>query len=332
MSQPHLFEKIQSKMLSPRELPARLEFGDLLLIFYFLVLVRPWFWGTGNAVAWCLTISIALACEYLYLSAKTEASAHPSYSFWLIVALPLLFAYAIRAPFPDSSFDVWSLRLLHGERGLRGFIYHPGEFFPSSAPFNPAPDMLTGIFRHLLGYRLGTILNFLVLVWAGTVLDKMLRPHIRHSALRAASILVVICTEHVLFEINNYMVDLLALPLMLEATRLVIDADDESKMRRAVILRIAFLISASVTLKLSNAALAAPLVLVCAWRVVSWRPKLPALASMAFQSLVIFALPLLPFMIWIYRLTGSPVFTMASSNLPSFQLATAGTVVGADLV
>jgi hypothetical protein len=94
---------------------------------------------------------------------------------------------------------------------------------------------------------------------------------------------------------------------MLEATWLVIGSS-ESKLRRGLILRTAFLISASVTLKLSNAALAAPLVLVCAWHLLSARPQIPALARIIFESLVVFALPLLPFMIWVSRLTGSPVF------------------------
>ncbi|PYS37085.1 MAG: hypothetical protein DMF71_19230 [Acidobacteria bacterium] len=190
---------------------ARVEFGDLLLIFYFVVLIRQWFWGLENRAAWCVTIPLAVAFWVVYVSTKA-ASDRPSASFWLIVALPLLFVYLLRAPFPDASFDVWSLRLFHGERGLRGFIYHPGEFFPTSAPFNPTPDMLTGIFRYLLGYRLGTIVNFLALLWTGTILEKFLRPYIFRSWMRAISVVLVLFTEHILFEINNYMPDLLALP------------------------------------------------------------------------------------------------------------------------
>jgi hypothetical protein len=330
-----------------------LGFGDALLVFYFVVLVRPWFWAMENAAAWSLTVPLAVGFWYFYVSTKERTAERTAASFWLIVGLPLLFVYALRAPFPDASFDVWSLRLFHGERALRGFIYRPGEFFPTSAPFNPTPDMLTGIFRHLLGYRLGTIVNLFALVWAGTVLDKLLRPFVGGPRLRALCVLLALFTEHVLFEINNYMPDLLALPLMLEATRLVLnmgdrkraadvgdvsDADesgsrdelnggvrardaaawkgadeprgaDELKRRRRVVVRVAFLVGASVALKLSNGAVCAPLLAVCAWRALRVRPfKLKALAADTLLSAAVFVAPLIPFSVWVYRLTGSPFF------------------------
>ena len=320
---------------SVRAFAARFEFGDALLVFYFVVLVRQWFWGLENAAAWFLTVPLAVAFWYFYVATKEPMAERPAASFWLIVALPLLFVYALRAPFPDASFDVWSLRLFHGERALRGFIYLPGEFFPTSAPFNPTPDMLTGLFRHMLGYRLGTIVNLFALVWAGTVLDKLLRPFVRGARLRALCVLLALFTEHALFEINNYMPDLLALPLMLEATRLVLDARnwkraggtdelkdadelggadeskdaDELKRRRRVVVRVAFLVGASAALKLSNGAVCAPLVAVCAWRAARVRPlKLKALALDTLASAAVFVAPLVPFSVWVYRLTGSPVF------------------------
>ena len=54
---------------------------------------------------------------------------------------------------------------IHGERpAMRGWPMLEGDFFPVRFPFNPAPDMLTGLFRHLLGYRLGTVVNLLALL------------------------------------------------------------------------------------------------------------------------------------------------------------------------
>jgi hypothetical protein len=291
-----------------REFAARFEFGDALLVFYFVVFVRTWFWGLDNRAAWCLTVPLALAGWYFYVLTKETVTERLPASFWLIVALPLFVVYALRAPFPDASFDVWSLRLFHGERGLRGFLYHAGEFFPTSAPFNPTPDMLTGIFRHMLGYRLGTIINFLALIWTGTIVEKLLRPYVRSQRLRAVCVLLVVFTEHILFEVNNYMVDLLALPLMLEATRLVLDAG-EREVEKRYIVRAAFLIGASVAIKLSNGAVIAPLVAVCAWRVLARRPfKLKELGTDALRSFAVFAAPLAPFMVWVYKWTGSPVF------------------------
>ncbi|HST53228.1 MAG TPA: hypothetical protein VLJ61_14555 [Pyrinomonadaceae bacterium] len=291
-----------------REFSWRFEFGDALLAFYFVVLVRQWFWPLENTAGWSLTVPLALAVWCFYVSTKREAMGRISKSFWLVVALPLLLVYLLRAPFPDSSFDVWSLRLFHGERALRGFIYRPGEFFPTAAPFNPTPDMVTALFRHALGYRLGTIVNLFALLWAGAILDRLLRPFVRRDWLRAACVLLALFAEHVLFEINNYMPDLLALPLMLEATRLALDAR-QWEARRNTSVRVALLVGASVALKLSNAALAVPLVLVCVWRVMATRPlNLKALAADVLACVLVFAAPLAPFMLWVYRLTGSPVF------------------------
>jgi hypothetical protein len=300
-----------------RGFASRFEFGDALLAVYFVVLVRQWFWPLENAAAWALTVPLALAGWCFYVRTKRETDERLPKSFWLVVALPLLFVYALRAPFPDASFDVWSLRLFHGERGLSGLIYRPGEFFPTAAPFNPTPDMVTAIFRHALGYRLGTIVNLLALLWAGAILDKLLRPLVRRNLLRSACVLLVLFAEHLLFEINNYMPDLLALPLMLEATRLALDAR-EWESRRRVLVRVALLVGVSVAFKLSNAALALPLVLVCAWRALAARPlRLKATAADALACLLVFAAPLVPFMVWVYGRTGSPVFPIYNGYFSS---------------
>ncbi len=290
-----------------REFKRRTEFGDTLLVFYLIVLTRQWFWWVDNTAAWLVTIPVAIVCWFFYVSTKDAAVNKSSPSFWIIVVLPLVFVYLIRVPFPDTSFDVWGLRLFHGERGLTGHIYLPGEFFPTAAPFNPTPDMLTGIFRHLLGYRLGTIINLLVLVWAGTILDSLLRPHIEGPKLRAALVLACLWVEHVLFEINNYMPDLLALPLLLEATRLVVSPPTDKRQQHTCV-RVAFLIGAAVAIKLSNAAVALPIIVLCA---LQRRPRgLQPLAAETFTSLAVFAAPLIPFMVWVYNLTGNPIFPL----------------------
>src|SRR5205814_4140674 len=85
---------------------------------------------------------------------------------------------------------------------------------------------LNGLFRLALGYRLGTIINLLALVWAAQVAGKILRPFVARARLRAACVLLVVLAEHLLFEVNNYMVDLLALPLLMEATYLALRARD----------------------------------------------------------------------------------------------------------
>jgi predicted branched-subunit amino acid permease len=300
-------------VLSKLQLP-----GDFLLIIYLAVLVRQYFWWlTGNnAPAWIASAVVAAIIGWVYVSTK-EIPEHESTGlpFWLVAVLPLVFVYSMRSVFPDVSFDVLNYRLLHGERALRGFIYLPGEFFPTPAPYNPAPDMVTGIFRHLLGYRLGTVANLLAMIWVARITDKLLRPFLRNAWLRAGSVLLALMAEHLLFEINNYMADLLALPLLLEATYLALrQAEWQNKRRNLAV--VALLLGMSVAFKLTNAAIALPIVLLCAYRVLPLRRShdqrtampLKELARTTLLCAVAFVLPLVPFSAYLYRETGSLVF------------------------
>ncbi len=202
---------------------------------------------------------------------------------------------------------------------MRGFLFWPTDFFPTPAPYNPAPDMVTGLFRHALGYRLGTVANLLVMIWAAKVVEKLLRPFIQNAWLRAVGILLAVSAEHLLFEINNYMADLLALPLLLEATYLALFSDIGGTKRTSLAVRnlvcIAMLLGMSVAFKLTNASVALPVVLLCAYRALRPRDSedaagvsLKQLAITTVLSAVAFLAPLLPFTFYLYRDTGSPVF------------------------
>jgi len=293
---------------------ARAEFGDALLFLYALVFARQYFWVVGhNAPAWALAAALALAATYFYVKTKPFAPEPVGRDFWLVVALPLLFVYALRAPFPDLSFDVFNYRLLHAERSLRGPLFAPGDFFPTPAPYNPAPDTLTGLFRHLLGYRLGTVVNLLALVWAAQILDRILRPFVERPRLRALCVLAAVLAEHVLFEVNTYMADLLALPLLLEAARLTLRAG-EAERPRAVFIHVALLVGAAAAFKLTNLFAAVPLALVCLWHALRGPRRLNAggLTTTAALALAAFAAPLLPFAVYLYAETGNPVFPFAN--------------------
>ena len=220
------------------------KIGDALLFVYFIVLARQYLWWctNDNSVAWSASVIVAAVVAFFYFSSQeVSESNESSLPFWLIGVLPLVFVYAMRVVFPDTSFDVLNYRLLHAERSLVGCLYLPGDFFPTPAPYNPAPDMVTGLFRHALGYRLGTIANLLALIWAARITDKLLRPLLQNVWLRATGVMLAVMAEHLLFEINNYMADLLALPLLLEATYLALH-HAESKKRRRNLLCIALLL------------------------------------------------------------------------------------------
>jgi hypothetical protein len=303
-------------------LRGRAEFSDALVFLYLLVFARQYLWALdSNALAWALSAPAAAAACWFYVKTRPFPSERAGREFWLLVLPPLVFFYLLRLPFPDLSYDVLNYRLLHAERSLRGTLFMPGDFFPTPAPYNPAPDTLTGLFRLALGYRLGTVVNLLALVWAARVADNLLRPLVARAWPRAACVLLVVLAEHLLFEVNNYMVDLLALPLLLEATRLALRVEEAEtgRRRRAVFVHAALLLGLAAGLKLTNAAAILAVVLLCAYKALAGPGRLklkelPATLALCFAA---FAAPLVPFAAYLWRLTGNPLFPLANATFKS---------------
>ncbi len=286
--------------------------GDLILFLYAAAFLRQYLWVVpDNRLAWALVALASALVFYLHWRTKDVDAERTPAAFWPLVALPLFFFYALRAALPDMSWDVLDYRLINAERALTGWPMRAGDFFPVRFPFNPAPDMVMGLSRRVLGYRLGTLVNFAVLVWTGTVLEKLLRTFVTRPTLRCLCVLLLLLTEHLLFEVNNYMVDLLALPLMLEATRLALSTPADARAERRLFARIGLYLGAGLAFKLTNLAFAVPIVLLCAYRVATsegkqWRFDMKA----TLYGLVCLLLPLLPYSLYIYTQTGSPVFPL----------------------
>jgi hypothetical protein len=296
----------------------RLEAGDALLFLYLATIFRQYLCWTPfqNVIAWVLAAIFAAIALWLYVATRNEPRPRMSLAFGIVVVLPLTFCFLLRVTFPDVSFDVLNYRLFHGIRGLRGFLYRPGDFFPTPAPYNTAPDMAMGITRIAFGYRLGTLINLFSLLWAARIIDRLLRDHLSNDWVRAGSVLLVFAVEHVFFEINTYMIDLLAVPLLLEATRLSL-TDELSENRSAQVARIAFLLGLSVALKLIYVVMALPIALLCAWRFFRQPFQAKELGRTILLSLGAFLLPVLPFTIYLYVEMGSPVFPILNGVFKS---------------
>ena len=292
-------------------LPARIPLSDLLIPFYLAVFVRQYFWVIeNNFVAWGLTAFVSLILWAFYVSSKDPEGPKTHWLFWLIVGVPLLAVFALRVGFPDRSFDVIYYHIFHSERMLAGKLYVAGDFAPCYYPFlNPAPDMLTGIFRRLLGYRLGTILNYFVLLWTGIILNKMLRQYIQRPGLRALAVLMALASEQFFFEINTYLVDLLALPLFLEALYRTLWRP-EAKFNSKNFVFISLLMGACVGLKLTNLFFIIPIFAMALYRFAASKQQRRLLTSwrMLSGAALAFLAPLLPHASYLYWLTRSPVF------------------------
>jgi hypothetical protein len=294
------------------ELRTKLELGDLFIFLYLLVFLRQYMWLVhSNYHAWTLSVSLAAVVWATHMRLKERVEEKTPRIFWLIVALPLLLMFALKFALPDISLDVLNHRLIQGERGLSGPLFLPGDFFPTIFPFNPASDMLTGISRRLLGYRLGTIINYLSLLYAGSVLDKLLRPFIRKSSWRCLGILLALFTEHILFEINNYMVDLLTLPLLLEATRLALREDGDNEQLMRDLIYAGLYLGACIAFKLTNIVAVVVIAFLIAYRILRKQSWFDARVILRLAVAILIALlPIAPHAIYIFRETGSPVFPL----------------------
>lgn len=284
------------------------EFGDFVVILFIAAFARQYLWLIDNQlIAWILTLTLTFLLWLLHIFHKESANEKTPWQFWLIVALPLFIVYGMRAAIPDTSFDVLNYRLVNGERGLTGWPFRANDFFPAFYPLNPTPDMLLGIGRHLLGYRLGTITNFLVLLWTGTILEKLVRPYVDNKWLRMSAVLLILWTEHTLFLVNNYMVDLLALPFLLLATRIALESNSD-KQPNSTHFRLGLYLGASVCVKLLNLAYCIPIVVVYVYGILRRKRGGLKTVSDTGQLTLGFFLPLLPFTVYIWRATGNPMF------------------------
>ena len=299
----------------------RVEGGDALIFLYAAVIVRQYLcWiPFPNGIAWIAAALGAIAASWIYVVTRREERTRAPLAFWILVVPALTFVFSLRVTFPDVSFDVLNYRIFHGLRGLRGFLYRPGDFFPTPAPYNTAPDMAMAIMRLIFGYRLGTLINLFSLLWAARIVDRFLCPRLANAWGRAGVVMLIFTAEHLFFEINTYMIDLLAVPLLLEATRLGL-SEIGPENRTAVMTRIAFLLGLSVAFKLINLVSAMPIALLCAWRYgIDARASFQAkdLARTILFSTAAFLLPLLPFTIYLYLEMGSPVFPIMNGVFKS---------------
>ena len=289
-----------------RELCLKASWTDAILSVYLAGFLRQYLWIVpSNSTAWAATIICSVLLLAMIIQIRETAPPQGSLRFWLIVALPLVVMYVIRLPFPDFNYDVLNYHLINTERALRGWPIGPGDFFPGVLLINPAPDIVDGVFRFALGYRLGTVVNLLAILWAATILNNILRRYIASDTWRCICVLFVVSTEHVLFLLNLYMVDLLALPLLLEATYQVLRFDEIKRKDRAIV-GISLLLGISLAFKLTNLAFVLPLILIGARSYLSHRNEIKmryvAVAAVAFL------IPILPFSLYMYIQTGSPIF------------------------
>ena len=182
------------------------RFGEFIFFLYLLVLIRQYSWIiSNNVIAWIVTVIAAVLVWYILFSINPLKCTNPlrSIAFWLIVACPIILFFILRLPFVDISYDVLNYHLMSSIKSLNGTLF---DFKYPIYILNTLPDMIIGLFRLLLGYRLATIVNVFVLLWLAIELDNYLESIITNDIVRYSAILVaIIGTENILFLLNSGM-------------------------------------------------------------------------------------------------------------------------------
>ena len=190
--------------------------AGLLLATYILVFLRQYFWFSDSIfVSWCIPLVLSVCLSVLIR--RRFSYELPGIQFLLIITLPLLFFFSLRVAYPDFSWDIVNYHFINSERALNGYPFIEGDFLYLSYS-NPASDMITGVFRHLMGHRLGTVVNLLALLWSAQVLDKILAHYLNDRTMRYLLVSILLCFEGFTYQISNYWVDLLSIPIILELT------------------------------------------------------------------------------------------------------------------
>jgi hypothetical protein len=289
----------------------RPEPGDLLAFLYALVLVRQAFWLVPETTAWVASAGVAALAGFLRLRARRARPPLPA-AFWLGTAAPLGLFWVLHLPYPDVGFDNLNYHILHGERAVRGLLAIPGDFYPHYfLSLNPAPDMLSAILREVLGYRLGTIGSCLAAVWTGALVFRVLERAIDSRVVCALAALWVVCSEGILWEVGNYMVDLYGLPLLLEAALLVLPGEKETRDPLDDLPLICVLLGTAVAFKLTNLVFAAAIGIVALGRLltVPAERRDPRRAALSWGlAAAAFFLPMAPHTLLLWWTTGNPVF------------------------
>ncbi len=219
----------------------------------------------------------------------------------------ILIITLIRLPIPDSSWDVLQYHLFLQDFHFENNILY--NFFPANIQTFTLPlgDRLFGVFRSLLGYRGGTILNSLVLLIIFFQIKEVLIYvfNIKNSTklqsnLISAYSLFIISTEFLLANIGIYMIDILMIPFYLELLKITFVDNSEGKKNYWFI---GLLVGISVSIKLTS-------LLYCGLLMILFLIK--KFRTISLKSLLItfslFVFPILSYMVYNYTQTNNPIY------------------------
>jgi hypothetical protein len=216
----------QNNNISFRNIFSNYCFGVDTLIFFSFSLVyfrqAAWIFPSQNfLLTWGFSIMATITVSIVYSSFSNKYKCKiPLYVY--LGFIPILTVYIMKLGFVDTSYDVIARRIVVWESALRGqpFFGLANLYTPMSSMIN---EMQHGLYFHLFGYRLGTIINILVLLWLYREVYLIFYQSIQNRLFSLCSAaFTLIGIENILWEINTYMPDLLGLPFLFYGLRITL--------------------------------------------------------------------------------------------------------------
>lgn len=257
------------------------------------------------------TISILISLFFviiLFLSVKKFICINYQWEKEDLIFFLILFVLLImHIPMADEMYDTFNYHLYLQERPFVSKLiedFFPGRYINS---FSYAfPDRMFYLFRFLLGYRLGVILNYIVMVVMYYQIKDILKDFfIKQSKLVPIFSMITVFSLSILEQIDNYYVDLLSLVFLLELGRIAIK---KKKNDSFFIKTIFYMLVAGMAfaVKVSNAFFI--IVFSIVYLINNWKNISKMRWKELFLYFVTFCFPFILYAFYTWIETGNPVF------------------------
>ena len=292
----------------------KLNIFSLIAILYILFIIFNDYmcliFRTNASVLLYVASFVLVGILFLLLRKKIKIEYKVFDKIDIVFFIIIIIVFLTRLAIPDSAFDTLNYHIYNQERTFSDnatFNFFPARWINTFSL--PLADRMHYFFRIILGYRLGIITNLLFMIVIYYQLKIILSKFIKNKYYVALISIVILLTEQLLSNMITYYVDILSIPIFLEIIINILENKESNNYNNCFILLLSGIIF---SLKVSNAFLLIPLILIC---IVRYRKSINYKTFLI--GIPIFILPFLPYFINNFIQTGNPVFPFYNSIFES---------------
>jgi len=236
---------------------------DLLFYFFKIESAHKHVYSrtASAAILFCVLVTIGYFFNKKYpyrLWLKDKTYRKHEWSLFLLVSAPVILLGLFRSIFPDQNFDTY-----HFELYLQEYDFSENKVNFAAAAIRsyyfPLPERIFALFRHALGYRLGTIFNtFLLVTIIASAFDFIKKFVALHEIDRKYKVIILaslslfaMLADNTLFIIGSYKPDLIGIPVLLELLYISFLGEDTMLPKKNRYIYFFLLASLTITYKLT---------------------------------------------------------------------------------